>query len=117
MAHQVSPGGYINYYNEPAFQLAVVEHVAEEQSDHDLAAHALAGWALCSAYPVYHLEAPGHPLVAAALATIGPDPPWKAAETVLRSGDWQRAWANKQYLGPDPVVELLHEVRRAWETS
>src|ERR687896_2217375 len=63
MAHQVSPGGYINYYNEPAFQLAVVEHVAEEQSDHDLAAHALAGWALCSASPCITSKRRGTPLL------------------------------------------------------
>jgi hypothetical protein len=114
-AHQVGQVGAINYYDEPAFQLAFVEGVAEASDLPDVAAHALAGWALCSAYPVFHFQAPAHPLMAASITALGPDPPWQGARSLVESQAWQRAWANKQYHGPDPVIELLDGARPAWE--
>jgi hypothetical protein len=112
-AHQVSPG-VTNYFADPSLQLAYAERAGEEFGLAELAVRALAGWALCAAYPMYHFDGvEAHPLTGEGIKTFGDAPPWEAADQLLRSSAWEQTWANKQYLGPEPIAELLGRARAA----
>jgi hypothetical protein len=101
-------GAYTNLFPEPAFQLAFEVGEAERNSAPDVAARALAGWGLAMAYPVVHLQvAEVHPMFAASLKVLGRQPPWDEARKLVATAEWQAQFANKQYFGPDPVVDFL----------
>jgi hypothetical protein len=111
-AHQVTPGGAINWHGPPAEVLADLERVTEEHPAPAEAAYILAGWALVVAYPVFHFELQPHLLWESCIERFGQSPPWGAAEGLLRSRDWVRMWGNKQYRGARPVVAELKKARR-----
>jgi hypothetical protein len=92
-SHQVRPQA-INLWPQSAPTLGRVERIAEEEGQRDLAASALAAWALVVAYPVYHFEYP-HPLFFPSVDELGPEPPWDTAREIIGSEEFQRAWANK----------------------
>jgi hypothetical protein len=90
--HQVRPLT-VNLWPQSAGALARVERVAEEEGEGDLAADALAAWALVVAYPAYHLEHP-HPSFRHSVDELGDAPAWNEARRIIESRDFQRAWAN-----------------------
>jgi hypothetical protein len=92
-SHQVRPQT-INLWPQSAPTLARVERIAEEGGQGDLAADALAAWALVVAYPVYHFGHP-HPSFFASAEQLGGAPPWSAGRQIIESGEFQRVWANK----------------------
>jgi hypothetical protein len=104
--NQVAAGTF-NLYAAPGNALAELEAVAEEEGLEELSAYCLAAWALAMSYPQFHYNVPQHPLWAVGVSTLGPDPHWEAAQAVIRSEDWQRTWAHRQYLGPEPVEASL----------
>ena len=100
--------GFINHFSEPAWQLAWVERTAEEMKQSELAASALASWALLVSYAARHLRLDRpHPLVVRSLKTLGPAPPWNAVPPILNSDQWMQKWANKMYLGSEIVIWFL----------
>ncbi|UUY02190.1 hypothetical protein LRS13_15885 [Svornostia abyssi] len=105
--------GYINHFSEPIGQLAFLEEKAERAGQTDVAAYALAGWALTQTYPRFHLELDRYAMWDRSIEAMGPHPPWEGAERCIRSQDWQWKWANKQYLGPDPVVVAIADAKQA----
>jgi hypothetical protein len=92
-SHQVRPQT-VNLWPQSAPTLGRVERVAEEERQVDVAADALAAWALVVAYPVYHFGHP-HPSYFSSVEQLGDAPPWNAARQVIESDDFQRSWANK----------------------
>jgi hypothetical protein len=104
--------GFINHFSEPAWQLAFGEHTAEETKESELAASALASWALIVSYAAWHLRLDRpHPLVARSLKTLGPDPEWDAVPQILTSDLWMQKWANKMYMGAEIVILFLSVLR------
>jgi hypothetical protein len=114
-SHQVRPGT-VNLWPQSAPTLARLERAAEEEGLGDLAADALAAWALVVAYPVYHFAHP-HPSYFPSVEQLGASPPWKAARHMIESDDFQRAWANKLEEGsplhPGGTAIALESLRAA----
>jgi hypothetical protein len=75
--------------------------------DRSVAAYVLAGWALVAAYPQFHFQFPEHPLWATSITRLSPEPPLTEARQLVESASWHALWANKQYQGPQPVLDLL----------
>lgn len=58
------------------------------------------------AYAEYHFNLKDHSQWDLSIADLGENPPWDEAAGVVRSDDWQRRWANKQYNGPRPLLKV-----------
>lgn len=115
-AHQIARSGAFNFHGPPVEVLSHIEAVAEEEGQDELAAYALAGWALVAAYPEYHFEGFGikrHPLWATGIRNLGPSPDWDEAKAIVASPEWQSVWGNKQYEGPKPVQKVLDRARKS----
>lgn len=119
--HQVAATGTFNLYAKPVSQLALVEAHAEEHAAAEVAIRALAAWGLAAAYPKFHFGwQREHPLFAVSVdKTFGRNPPFDDAIRMVQSDQWIELWANKQYQGPKPVIDVLraakvrHQRRRA----
>jgi hypothetical protein len=111
-SHQITPGGAVNFYGQPAAALAALEAVAEALGKPDLAEYALAGWLLTIAYPAFHFRAPRHPEWDWCIQALGPNPPWAAAKARVQSPEWTHTWANKQYKGPKPLLKAARNAER-----
>jgi hypothetical protein len=99
--------GTVNLYAAPGAALANVEMAAEEAGLGEFSSYCLAAWALAMSYPQFHYGAPQHPLWNVGVASLGPNPGWDRAREILQSEDWQRTWATRQYLGPEPIEASL----------
>jgi hypothetical protein len=111
-AHQVAPGGAINWHGPPAEVLARLEAAAEENGQRDLAVYSLAMWALVVSYPVFHFGQRKHPLWDRCIRDMGDAPAWDRAIALVRSPQWAAIWGNKQYEGAGPVVRALQDAKR-----
>jgi hypothetical protein len=103
-SHQIRPET-INLWPQSAPALAHVEKEAEESLP-DVAAEALAAWALVVAYPVYHFGHM-HPSFELSGDELGDRPNWERARRVIESLDFQRSWANKIYGNTPHLLEAL----------
>lgn len=103
-----------NLNSDPTPQLSWLEAEAEALGDTGTAAHALANWALCAAYPRYHLGAAEHPFQSHSVRSFGPEPPWKDALRLMldQETEWGRRWANK--IGTH-MEDIVAEILRASE--
>ena len=109
-AYQV--GIATNVYSAPVAELAGLEGAAEHAEANDVAAYCLAGWALGVAYGDYHLGQKRHPEWPFSIRAFGPSPSWDAARQIVESDQWQERWANKQYKGPNPLLDKLRDAER-----
>lgn len=109
-SHQVS-SATTNLFSYSAPTLATAEDAAEHVGERNLAARALAAWALVVSYTESHFGRE-HPQKSTSAKLLGSAPPWKEAADILRSEEWRVRWANKMDEGADAVVARLDGVRK-----
>jgi hypothetical protein len=109
-SHQVGQQA-VNLWPQSVPSLARVEAEAEAQDVDEVAAAALAGWALVCSYVATHFEIP-HPSFELSLPEFGPSPPWYAARDIIESDGFQQIWSNKLERGIAVPLEVLRVTAR-----
>ncbi len=110
--YQVAPN-VTNFLTRPANELASAERSAESAGEAELAAFALADWAVAIAYPQLHFGRNHHPLFAQGVRAFGKHPPWDEAIKRVRDSSWNQQWANQIEYRLDVlanVLELAHDL-------
>lgn len=107
--HQVTSGA-TNIQSRPATALALAEAHAEEGQLDELASHALALWALTILYMQVQFNLP-HPLFKEGVSSLGTNPRWNEARTLVSSAEWQQQWAN-QIGGKGGSLEFILDVAK-----
>jgi hypothetical protein len=95
----------------PASTLAGVERCAEQEILPELAAFALANWAVAIAYPQAHFGITYHPLFEEGVRRFGPHPPWMAAIELVHDPGWTQQWVNQLQARIDLLEEVLELAR------
>jgi hypothetical protein len=112
--HQLTPSGAVSVFTKATAGLARVEKAAEEDDDYDLAAKALAGWAVVTGYQALHFGLDPPPRLVSDVADMGPEPPWYPAADVIMDEKFLIRWGNKLpqgYEGPVAALAWANEAR------
>jgi hypothetical protein len=105
--HQIVPSGAINIFTKSTDGLVRVERAAEEVGNGDLAARALAAWAVVTAYRHIHFELELPPRFEVDIARMGPRPPWYPAGELIMEAEFINRWHNKMPRGEEPPLAWL----------
>lgn len=95
----------------PASTLAGVEQCAEQENLPELAAFALANWAVAIAFPQAHFGITYHPLFEEGVRRFGPHPPWLDAIELVHDPGWTQQWVNQLQYRIDLLEEVLELAR------
>ena len=106
-SHQVAASGAINVYTKSTDGLVRAENAAEQHGNGDLATHALAGWAVVTAYQHAHFDLDPPPRFAVDIGDLGPRPPWVPAAALISEADFVSRWHNKLPAGIDAPLACL----------